>query len=379
MSTLAAEQLCLDHLKKLIQIPSSSGNENAIADFIESELVKLGIKCQSFSTCDSRRSILAKIPGLKNGRNLMFAAHIDTVVAVKEWHSDPLMPTIKNNPDLLYGLGSCDMKAGNAVLLTLASILTHRESPFPGDILFAFVPDEEAYSLGIHALEKSNLAVDFCIMTEPHYDTAIIGAPGKLLLKVVAHGKSCHGARPNEGINAIEELCRLIDSLKTYKAPEVDGFNQQQFVTLSMHGGAAEYSLVVPDNAEAIISKQLVPGEDENTIKAFLKNLTANEKYDATFDITVIPPYYNPYKIDVTRDVKLLQSAFTRITGKKLELGIGKSVSDGNVLASEMAIPTVMFGPRGGNMHSADEHVSISSMNNVLQVCLDFMEHYWGE
>ncbi|NHJ87935.1 MAG: M20/M25/M40 family metallo-hydrolase [Asgard group archaeon] len=37
-------------------------------------------------------------------------------------------------------------------------------------------------------------------------------------------------------------------------------------------------------------------------------------------------------------------------------------ITDANVFVGEGKIPTVLFGPTGGNIHSADEFVTLSSL-----------------
>ena len=45
---------------------------------------------------------------------------------------------------------------------------------------------------------------------EPENNPMIIGAVGKMLIKVTAHGVASHGSQPEKGINAVEDMARFI-------------------------------------------------------------------------------------------------------------------------------------------------------------------------
>lgn len=369
---------CIKYLNSLIQIPSSSGEESTIAVFINGELTKIGIDVRKILTSDGRITLLGSIGVAEKGKILMLAGHIDTVSPDAGWTTDPYKLISKQTDKKSYALGACDMKAGLAVMLAAASAVFGHKEKLNGRLLFAFMPDEEAYSIGVDALVKERVCANFCLMPEPHYNPAIIGAPGKLLLKISFQGKSAHGARPREGINAIEELSLLISYLQKYNRDiVVNQKKQQPFVTLSVKGGSEKYSLTVPDKSVAIISKQLVIGENKDIVIDTVDTICRSLPIEGHYSIEVIPPYYSPYSINTDQwEVKLAQRIYKTVTGEELQLNFGQSVSDANVLCNDLQIPTLLLGPKGGNMHQPDEWIELDSVRYTLEIYLKYINEY---
>lgn len=74
--------------------------------------------------------------------------------------------------------------------------------------------DEERHSIG--AIEYVNWTqehqeqiADFGIFAEPHYDHIVVGATGKALFRIEVIGSTCHGATPENGINAVSCMAKL--------------------------------------------------------------------------------------------------------------------------------------------------------------------------
>ena len=373
---------CVDYLRALIEIPSASGEEERAACFAEDKLLSFGWETHRIPTDDGRFSLYGEMRGAFGGRSLMLAGHIDTVAPVAGWETEPYQAVIKNFRDdvtgavseRLYGLGSCDMKAGIAVMLSMAELAANNREKLPGILKLAFLPDEEAYSAGVWALIKKGVSADFCLMPEPHFDSAVIGAPGKMLLKITALGRSAHGARPWEGVNAVAEMSALLASFSDLRFPSYKNMPEQPLVPLSIKGGYEKYSLSVPDNCSCVISKQLVPGETKESVLAALRELIGKLALNSSFNMEVAPPYYPPYIIDTnTEMLRLFESVFTAKTGLPMQLSFGSSVSDANCLSAEAGIPVLVFGPRGGNYHQANEWVDTESIKKCLEIYKSFI------
>lgn len=416
---------CLSFLKSMIAIPSPSGCENALAVFIESTLSNMRLAPERIPTGDGRYAILCEVGALAHGDSLLLAGHIDTVPPVSGWNTEPYCAVFDNNNATeamrIYGLGACDMKAGLAIMLTIAAIgsalrtekvstslatpsslmvvenlqkdvrlcqatichvsnsklsiksaLTEPNEEISnntGTLYLLFVPDEEAISAGVHAAIAHGLPGNLCLMPEPHYDTIIVGAPGKLLLQVHARGKSAHGARPEEGINAVTEMSVLLATLDSLALPSFRGMLPQPFVPLLVKGGSEHYSLSVPDECVSLISKQLVPGESSEGIVTLLQDLFIKQRLVADFSIEVVPPYYPPYKVDITSGLFQRFCHIARsVLGRDVPTAFGRSVSDANCIVMDAGIPVLIFGPHGGNMHQANEWVDITSVWSCLEV-----------
>ena len=68
-------------------------------------------------------------------------------------------------------------------------------------------------------------------------------------------------------------------------------------------------------------------------------------------------PYMQSFALEEDhRLVRTLQAQFRAVTGEDLPCAYDASVCDSNILAVTLGIPTVTFGPSGGNMHGDNEY-----------------------
>lgn len=261
------------------------------------------------------------------------------------------------------------MKAGLAIMLAIALEASESRTALKPALSMLFLPDEEAHSKGVMQAIAHGFSADICFMPEPHFNPMINAAPGKMLISVKVHGKAAHGARPQDGINAVTEAGRFLSLLPGLKLTSHKSFGQHEYVPLKIEGGYKKYSLTIPELCEIIISKQLVLGEDKDSVISQLKALSIDQCFMAGFDFEVKEPYYPPYEVE--QDNKNMQAfavAFEEITGYKASFACGSSVSDANCIAGLHGIPSILFGPSGKNLHKADECVDIDSVRKSLAV-----------
>lgn len=68
-------------------------------------------------------------------------------------------------------------------------------------------------------------------------------------------------------------------------------------------------------------------------------------------------PYMEPFCLSENdKLVTTLKDQYDKIIGKELLHEYDLSVCDSNILVNSANIPTVTFGPSGGNMHGANEY-----------------------
>ena len=142
--------------QQLVDIESVSHHEQGIADAVETALGSLG----HLSLTRRGHTIVART-GLGRGERVVIAGHLDTVPL-----NDNLPSRLEDG--ILHGLGSCDMKGGDAVMLKLAADVTEPNR----DLTFVFYEAEEVDSVhnGLRKLTESDpglLEADFAILMEP--------------------------------------------------------------------------------------------------------------------------------------------------------------------------------------------------------------------
>src|SRR3712207_2552606 len=113
--------------RHLVDIPSESGEERAIADAVEAAL-----RPRSHLTVQRFANTLVARTDHGRAERVVVAGHLDTVPA------DDNLPS-RLEDGILHGLGSCDMKSGVAVALHLAATVTAPRT----DVTYLFYECEE--------------------------------------------------------------------------------------------------------------------------------------------------------------------------------------------------------------------------------------------
>jgi acetylornithine deacetylase/succinyl-diaminopimelate desuccinylase-like protein len=371
MSAAGREAAEIELLSSLVSIKSHSGEEAAVQAFIVRWFESRGIESRLEPAPDGLSNVVVEVAGSGAGPTLWIGGHCDTVRPAAGWTTDPYRPTIDGNR--LYGLGAMDMKGGLAAAMLVVADLAERRESWPGTLIFAALADEEAYSRGAKAFLQKGRTIDAALMCEPHFDDPITGAIGKVNLNVTVRGRSAHGSRPAEGVNAVVEAAKLIaaiDGLERYRHPR---FGSATHCVLRASGGQGEYAILVPDFAEFLVNWHLVPGESSQDAVAAIEGLIARLHSPAEFQVTLREPCYESFEL--AEDLPMLaifSEAYRRGVGKAPVWSFGSGVSDANLFNAQGGIPTLLFGPGGRNLHSADEWVDLDQLVAARAIIREF-------
>ncbi len=359
-------------LEEMIRIPSVVGGEAEMAAYLRNELDSLGFKCEMDEVEASRPNVYGRMGGARRGKRFMFNGHTDTVPVCDGWETDPFTPVVKENR--MYGLGSCDMKAGFACGLTAVKAFADSGFDFNGELLFSGVIDEEAYSKGAKALLKTEYAdCDAIVLCEPYPGDESkpipLGITGKVLYDITVKGKAAHGFRPHLGINAIEEAARIIASLEQLNMREHPQFGRGTLCTLKIEGGYKVYSVVVPERCRFEINRLLVPGETAKSAIEDFEELVGSLGLKAEVDVGTKPPRYEPFILKEDEPImEIFHSVYREVIGVDPLYEYAAGITDGNVFAGEAGIPTLHLGPRRGGAHQPNEYVQLDWLPKVSKM-----------
>lgn len=369
---------CLDLLKKLVAIPSESQNEAAIAHFLYSLLEDMGMKARLQHISGKSYNVIAEIKGRRvqdHGKRLLLGGHIDTVSENNHWRTDPYCLTEEG--DRLYGLGAGDMKGGLAAQITVLKKLLDSGLDFAGEIEFIGLADEERHSIGANFYveeKKQDKSADFAIFAEPHYDNIVTGATGKILLKLEVQGKAGHASTPESGINAIDCMVKFLTVLNEIYMPMYYEGKAASFCVLQMASHYEGYSLNIPEECLVLLNKQLTVEERADIFIQKLKALYQEHVGKGIFTVTKEIPCYSSYQISHREEhLQRLLGVIHSQNCKEPELRINQSVSDGNVLYSELGIPTILFGPQGIDFHKENEYLLKSTLFSYMEILEKFI------
>ncbi|WP_209020483.1 succinyl-diaminopimelate desuccinylase [Nocardioides sp. 1609] len=249
--------------RALVDIESVSKNEQAIADAVEGALTTL-----PHLTVVRRGNTVVARTDLGRDERVVIAGHLDTVPL-----NDNLPSRLDEETGLLHGLGTCDMKGGDAVILRLAATV-----PEPvRDVTYILYEAEEIDSEfnGLNKLSQSDpdlMQADFAILMEPSDAVVEAGCQGTLRIEVRTTGERAHSARSWKGVNAIHGAADVLARLNAYEArrPVIDGLEYHEGLNaVSIRGGVA--GNVLPDECVVEVNFRFAPDRSEAEAEAFVR------------------------------------------------------------------------------------------------------------
>ncbi len=208
----------IDILSELVAVSSESGNEQAMAHYIET----WSRKHTTHQVTRIGDNVLIYIPGKNQKKCLIFNGHIDTVKVGdrKNWQTDPLQLTEKDGK--LFGLGTSDMKGAVAAMMEMIAAYKGRLPEC--DLYCMFVVEEETTGNGTHDtlgylkphLEKYDDVA--AIVGESTKLDAVLGHRGNAFVKVTFQGKGGHASRqPTQAEQSIHKAHAFIGSIEKQK------------------------------------------------------------------------------------------------------------------------------------------------------------------
>jgi acetylornithine deacetylase len=230
---------------ELLAIPSLSGSEKAVIDFVSRWLVARGWNVTVQTVSKGRGNIWAS----RAGSGVTFSTHLDTVPP----HIAPRL-----EKDRLYGRGACDAKGIAAAMLAAAARLADAGE---NRIDLLFVVGEEAGSDGARAANNLTPTSRFLVNGEPTESKLASGAKGSLRVKVRTKGREAHSAYPHLGESAIEPLLDLLPSIKKLPLPSDPVLGETTVNIGLIQGGTA--ANIIPATAEAEMMIRLVGDGEE--------------------------------------------------------------------------------------------------------------------
>jgi len=237
-------------------------HESRVTAFLEHELRNIPCEFRRQTVSPGRDNLIATYtPPGPAPFTVLFEAHQDTV-PVDAMTIDPFGAKVEGGK--LFGRGSCDVKAGVAVMLTALGRLVREKPLGSAKVIVAFTVDEENGGLGVSELMKSGLRADSAIVAEPTLLNIVNAHKGVARWLLETSGRACHSSRPEQGINAVYRMARLLRGIEEYST-KLSGLPPDPILgprTVSVGRVAGGVSAnTVPDACSAILDRRLLPGE----------------------------------------------------------------------------------------------------------------------
>lgn len=332
--------------RALVDVPSESHQEQVIAEAIEAALRELPhLSVQRFG-----HTIVARTD-LGLGSRVILGGHIDTVPENKNM---PSTFTTRDGEDILFGLGTCDMKGGVAVMLRAAYEVT---APVR-DITYVFYEAEEVDTQynGLYKLSQSNpelMAADFAILLEPTGAGIEAGCQGTLRAEVRLTGRRAHSARAWMGLNAVHAAGEVLSRLAAYEPRRVmvDGLEYREGLqAVRIWGGVANN--VVPDDCTVAVNYRFAPSRSVEEASAHVREV------------------FDGFEVEIIEAVGGALPGLEQPAAKEFISAVGaeprpKFGWTDVARFSSMGVPAVNYGP-GDPMfaHAPDEFVRLSELHS---------------
>jgi acetylornithine deacetylase len=258
------ENEIIELLKKVIQIPSLTGEEGEAQEFLAKYLKNLGMQVSVWEpdikeiftrfpevaqypshwkhdlilpydrlasyehlistgkieilNYKNRPNVVGTLQGHGGGKSLLLNGHIDTVTVEpkSDWTHDPFGAEVVDGK--IYGRGACDMKGGLIASLSAIQCLIEAGVPLKGDVIFSSVVNEEHSGNGTLSMICKGITADAAIVHEPSENQIFVATPGDVYWELTIEGiPRSPGARwegkEMVGVSAIEKLPPVIQGL----------------------------------------------------------------------------------------------------------------------------------------------------------------------
>lgn len=350
--------------------PDGTG-EAEIGAYVARGLNGLGLDVTTYDLAPDRVNVVGVLPGTGGGRSLLLNAHLDTVGV--EGMADPFGAEIRDGR--LYGRGSQDMKGSLAAMMAVAKAFVDAGHQLAGDLLITAVADEEYASIGMEHLVET-VTADAAIVTEPTDLTLCRAHRGFIWYDVETIGRAAHGSRYDEGIDANMRMGRFLARLEELERELRRRPPHPLAGPPSLHAailrGGSEVS-VYAARSRLTLERRTIPGETQDQataeLQAIVDQLAAE---DATFQATVEATFRRePFEIGLEAPiVQTLEKVMTGRLARKPDHS-GQTFWTDAALLAEAAIDTVLLGPVGQGLHSAEEWVDLESVVNLAAILAD--------
>ncbi len=387
----------------LTSIPSATGQEKAVAEFILNWFEVNGLKAVRQEIEVDRPNAVGILKGDGTGLSLGFNGHTDTsftgtaedlrMVARVESDSE-LKGSIKDGK--VRGLGVSNMKGGVAAFMMAGKALRKSGIKLKGDVILAAVAGEisrtpigpwqtkeyRGEGVGTRHLLTHGMHSDYAVVADGSDLNVVWAQNGVVLVKISTFGKAeaAWGTKrseyPMEKVNAIVKMTKIIAALETWAAKFEDKYIYTSatgplFPKVNIggiEGGAPYRPNYFPGVCTIYVDVRMPPQVRPVTIKHEIE-MTLNE-LDMDYDLELYKSLLGHEAKGVEPLVACADEVHQYLFGEKIkpETPDRASIWTDTNIYNEMGIPAIKIGPRGKRIGPRNEEIEIDAMVKAAQI-----------
>lgn len=241
-------------------------------------LDELGIK---YRVGVGKSGIVADIEGQNTDKTIALRADMDAL-PILECSSKGYKSTIDGQ------MHACGHDVHTAILLGVGKALSENREVLPCNVRLIFQPAEETSGGALPMIEDGCLeGVDaiYGLHVDPTIECGVVGikygayCASSTDVKIEIEGKSCHGAYPSQGVDAIVTACSIITSLQSIISRNIDSRDSAVLSLGKINGGdkenivaqrvVASGTLRTLSNDVKVRAKERIKEMVENSAKAY--------------------------------------------------------------------------------------------------------------
>ena len=358
-----------------VSIPSFTGEEQAMADWIAGELRALGCSVQLQQVEEGRANVLATRAGTGGGKTLMLNGHMDTSYSGREPWSlgvEGFQPVGVERDGRIWGLGISNMKG--ALACYLAALAALGDEPMRGDVVVAAVCGEiektqygdaqgaeyRGYAAGSRYLVSHGGVADMCLLGEPTEGKVVLGHYGALWVRIRVHGDFVHtafseGRRDRNAILRQQQVIAAVQEwIPTWEDDPANGYRGAKAI---VNVGAVEAGFGwrvsrTPHHADLFLDVRVPPTKEMAAARAQVIDLVRSlrerfPEHGIEGEVYVTAP---GAEIDERHElVAAIDASHEEVFGEVPGRDVTRWFSDASAL-TRYGIPTVNYGTSTGLM-----------------------------
>ena len=376
----------------VINIPSPTGHELAMAEYMRGVLQALGIGVAWQEVEEGRANVVGRWIGTGGGKNLMFNGHMDTSNTGEEDFLTGIgykpRAIIKNG--MIYGLGIYNMKGALVCYTHALKALIRAGVRLQGDFIVAAVAGEiektqwgdfkgkeyRGYGFGTHYLVNHGILPDMCILGEPTDLHVVLEHFGSMWVRISCTGIYVHTAfcEGREEMNSIRRMYELMQPVMNWiesweKKASYGG--KKAIVNLGgIRGGHAWRASRTPEKTDLFLDVRVPPTIAMNEARREIQQLflglqKQHPDWGLEFETYVSVP---GAKIREDHElIRTIDANHERILGARPEREVVTWCSDASVL-TRYGVETVNYGPSSGPRDKEGEKVSIKTLVDITKI-----------